>query len=40
MILEGLRILLFGMIGIFVVMGIIIVVTYILNHSVKKDEDE
>jgi len=40
MILEGLKILLFGMVGIFIVMGIIIAVTFILNRSVKKDEDE
>jgi len=40
MILEGLRILLFGLIGIFVVMGIIFVITFILNRSVKKDDDK
>jgi hypothetical protein len=35
---EALRVLLFGMIGIFVVMGIIMLVLYVLKHFSKPDE--
>jgi len=38
MILESLSVLLFGMIGIFVVMGIIMGVLYILNGFSKKEK--
>ena len=40
MIMEGLRVLLFGMVGIFIVMGIIILVTFILKQFGKKDKTE
>ena len=38
MILEGLRVLLFGMVGIFIVMGVIIACTFLLNSIGKKDK--
>jgi len=40
MILESLRVLLFGMIGIFVVMGIIMCTLYLLNHFSKKADKD
>ena len=40
MIIEGLRVLLFGMAGIFIVMGIIILVTVVLKLFGKKDKIE
>ena len=40
MIVEGLRVLLFGMAGIFAVMGIIIATTYLLNRVSKDNEEE
>ena len=39
MIMEGLRVLLFGMIGIFIVMGIIIGVVLLLGHFGKVKEE-
>ena len=39
MIIEALRVLLFGMIGIFAVMGIIMLVLYLLKHFSKKEDE-
>jgi len=40
MIIEGLRVLLFGMIGIFIVMGIIALMISILSRFGNKPNDE
>ena len=40
MIIEGLRVMLFGMIGIFIVVGVIIITTILLNRFGKKDQEE
>jgi len=40
MIIESLRIMLFGMIGIFVVMGIIMLALYVLKRFSKETEAE
>jgi len=40
MIIESLKIMLFGMIGIFFTMGIIMIALIILNHVSKYKEEE
>ena len=40
MILESLRVLLFGMIGIFIVMGVIIGFTHLLGKVIKDGGEE
>jgi len=40
MILESLRVLLFGMAGIFIVMAVIVLVIVVLNRFGKKNDDE
>ena len=40
MIMEGLRVLLFGMAGIFIVMGVIVFALFILNLFGKKKRND
>ena len=40
MIMDGLRVLLFGMAGIFIVMGIIIAALFVMNLFGKKQKEE